>query len=210
MQPDPDQKDPSLSDDAPPADNVSEEETSDDDVLMFAADDEIESSDERSVDDFWNVLIVDDDQEVHNATTFVLNEFEFQNKPIAFHHAYSAAEGKELLLKTPGIEIILLDVVMETPHAGLEMVKWIRGEFKNKSVRIILRTGQPGEAPEREVIRDYDINDYKSKTELTATKLFTVLYASCRAYQDIIALEKTKDGLRKIIDASAPYSAQIV
>ena len=53
----------------------------------------------------------------------------------------------------------------------------------NRLVQIILRTGQPGQAPERDVIRQYDINDYKSKTELTALKLYTAVTSALRAYQ---------------------------
>jgi hypothetical protein len=52
---------------------------------------------------------------------------------------------------------------------------------------------------------EYDINDYKDKTELTAQKLFTVVYASLRSYRDIIALEKNKQGLEEVIAASATF-----
>ena len=89
--------------------------------------------------------------------------------------AYSSRAGPRALARHPDIAVVLLDVVMETETAGLELVDYIRRTLKNEAVRIILRTGQPGQAPERDVIVDYDINDYKSKTELTAAKLFTAL-----------------------------------
>ncbi|CAM5196662.1 hypothetical protein ALON55S_00172 [Alishewanella longhuensis] len=107
-----------------------------------------------------------------------------------------------MLSSHPDIAIVLLDVVMETDDAGLQVARYIREQLQNQFVRIILRTGQPGQAPERQVIVDYDINDYKSKTELTAQKLFTVIMSSLRSYRDIISLEQSRQGLAKIIDAS--------
>jgi len=64
-------------------------------------------------------------------------------------------------------------------------VKVIRDKLGNKVTQIIIRTGQPGQAPERDVIVSYEINDYKTKTELTSFKLFTVALASLRAFEAI-------------------------
>src|SRR5947208_4866265 len=92
---------------------------------------------------------------------------------------------------------------METDAAGLDLVEFIRTELKNETVRIILRTGQPGQAPERRVIVDYDINDYKAKTELTADKLFTALTAALRSHQQLQRMMETRRGLEIIIDAAS-------
>ena len=92
---------------------------------------------------------------------------------------------------------------METDDAGLALVDYIRTELKNETVRIILRTGQPGQAPERRVIVDYDINDYKAKTELTADKLFTALTAALRSYQQLQRMVETRRGLEMIIDGAS-------
>jgi CheY-like chemotaxis protein len=114
------------------------------------------------------VIIIDDEPEVHAVTKLALSDFSFQDKSLEFYSAYSGEDGKRLILEHPDAAIVLLDVVMETDDAGLKVAKYIREEAHNHKVRIILRTGQPGQAPERQVILDYDINDYKSKTELTA------------------------------------------
>ncbi len=103
----------------------------------------------------------------------------------------------------PDVAAVLLDVIMETDVAGLELVEYIRNELKNETVRIILRTGQPGQAPERRVIVQYDINDYKAKTELTADKLFTSLTAALRSYQQLERMVQTRRGLEIIIDAAS-------
>ncbi len=151
----------------------------------------------------WKLLIVDDEEEVHSITRMVLDGFEFDGAKLDFLHAYSAAEALSMLKSTPDITLILLDVVMETPHAGLELARAVREELHNHLVRIILRTGQPGQAPERQVIVDYDINDYKSKAELTAQKLFTAVTTGIRSYRDLRAIDRSRQGLEDIIAASA-------
>lgn len=151
----------------------------------------------------WKVLIVDDEDAIHSITKMVLGDFEFAGRPLSFLEAYSGEEAKQVLRETPDIALVLLDVVMENDEAGLDVAKFIREELKNKDVRIVLRTGQPGQAPEHRVIADYDINDYKEKTDLTAQKLTTLMYSTLRSYRDILALNKNKEGLERVIDASA-------
>jgi response regulator RpfG family c-di-GMP phosphodiesterase len=151
----------------------------------------------------WKLLIVDDDEAVHQVTRLALSDFEFGGRTLALQHAYSAAEAKVILGQKNDIAVALIDVVMETENAGLELVRHIREELGNRLLRIILRTGQPGQAPEREVIRDYDINDYKEKTELTVDKLFSTILASLRSYRDILALDNNRRGLEQVINHSA-------
>lgn len=155
----------------------------------------------------WKILIVDDEPEVHVVTRLALSDFQFQHKTLSFLNAYSGEEAKALLAEHSDIAIVLLDVVMETDDAGLQVARYIRETLNNQHVRIIMRTGQPGQAPERQVIVDYDINDYKSKTELTAQKLFTVIMSSLRSYRDIMSLEQSRQGLEKIITASVDLFA---
>ncbi len=152
----------------------------------------------------WRVLVVDDDPEVHAITELALRGAEFDGAPIEILSAHSGAAARELLLaeRRNRIALILLDVVMETEHAGLDLVRFVREEMKNAIVRICLRTGQPGSAPERAVIVDYDINDYKAKTELSAQRLFTTVLASLRSYRDLVALERSRRGLEHILMAS--------
>ena len=151
----------------------------------------------------WNVLIVDDEQAIHDVTKLALSGFEFENRKCNFIHAHSAKEGKAIIDSTPNIALALIDVVMETETAGLDLVNYIRNDLKNKLIRIILRTGQPGQAPEANVIHDYDINDYKSKSELTTQRLYTSVLTSLRTYRDMMALEKNRQDLKNIIKSTA-------
>ncbi len=157
----------------------------------------------------WKILIVDDEEDIHSVTWMALKEFTYKGKDIQFIDTYSAEESKKILRANPDIAIILLDVVMESNHAGLELVKYIREEMKNPFTQIILRTGHPGQAPEREVIISYQINDYKTKTELTSLKLFTTVFAGIRAYEFVTELEEYKQFLeQKVAERTAELKSK--
>jgi response regulator RpfG family c-di-GMP phosphodiesterase len=151
----------------------------------------------------WKVLISDDEPSIHDISVLALKDIHYDERPLEFLHAYSAEETIKVLKQNPDTALVLLDVVMETDSAGLDAVDRIRNELGNTFVRIILRTGQPGQAPEHDVIQRYDINDYKEKTELTAKKLFTTVISSLRSYHDIMRLERSRKGLEKIINATS-------
>jgi len=150
----------------------------------------------------WKVLVVDDEEEVHRVTSLVLQHFEFDDRGLEILHARSGRQATEIVAAHPDIALILLDVVMEDDHAGLAVVRQIREDLGNRLVRIVLRTGQPGQAPEHEVIAAYDINDYKEKTELTAQKLKTLLYSALRSYRDLLVIDANKQGLERVIQAT--------
>jgi diguanylate cyclase (GGDEF)-like protein len=155
----------------------------------------------------WRVMIIDDDEDVHSTTTFALGNLDMQHRPLEFVHAYSAAQAREMLKVELDIAVILLDVVMEQDDAGLHLVRYIRETLKLADVRIILRTGQPGYAPEIDAIRDFDINDYKTKSELTRIKLFTTVTAAIRSYEQIRAISTSRRGLNQIVRASTELMA---
>jgi response regulator RpfG family c-di-GMP phosphodiesterase len=181
-----------------------QDELMDQDELLFAEEEEANSTSVVTIEqEPWIILIVDDEKQIHQVTKMVLQDFEFDGKKLEFQSAYSAAEAKQLLKQHSNAALVLLDVVMEQEDAGLQIAKYIREELKNTAIRIILRTGQPGQAPERTVIMDYDINDYKEKTELTTQKLFTTVVTALRSYRDIKTIEKSKVGLEEIIKSSA-------
>ncbi len=155
----------------------------------------------------WRVMIIDDDEDVHSTTTFALGNLDMQHRPLEFVHAYSAAQAREMLKHEPEIAVILLDVVMEQDDAGLHLVRYIRETLKLADVRIILRTGQPGYAPEIDAIRDFDINDYKTKSELTRIKLFTTVTAAIRSYEQIRNINESRRGLARIVHSSTELMA---
>ncbi|CDG85366.1 DUF3369 domain-containing protein [Janthinobacterium agaricidamnosum] len=158
----------------------------------------------------WKILLVDDEPDIHDITKLTLNRFRLEGRGLSFVHAYSGAEAKQVLAAEADIALVFLDVVMEKEDSGLEVARWMREDLGNQFTRIVLRTGQPGQAPEERVIVNYDINDYKEKTELDRTKLFTTTFAALRAYRDIMKVEEARlaqlnyrEGLERVIAASA-------
>ncbi|MEN9656694.1 MAG: hypothetical protein RL571_159 [Pseudomonadota bacterium] len=158
----------------------------------------------------WTILVVDDEPDIHHVTRLALANIEFLGRQLEILSCYSGAESLELLRSRNDIALVLLDVVMEQEDSGLQVAHAIRETLGNHQIRIILRTGQPGVAPERHVIESYDINDYKAKTELTRDKLYTAILGTLRSYKDIMLLEHQRQmldanrrGLIKVIEASA-------
>lgn len=172
----------------------------DSDDLVFADEASAQTAEGQAP---WPILIVDDEEEIHTVTKLALSGFEYADRPLQFLSAYSGDEARDVMRRRPDVAMVLLDVVMETDHAGLDTARYIRETLKNRFVRIVLRTGQPGQAPERDVIRDYDINDYKEKTELTAKKLYTVVYSALRSYRDLNTIEANRRGLIKVLAAAS-------
>jgi len=151
----------------------------------------------------WKVLIVDDEHAVHRVTRQTLKDFEFDGKRLQFFSAYSPEEARQIISANPDIAVVLLDVVMGEANAGLTVARYIREVLNNRLVRIVLRTGRPEDAPEERVIREYDINDYREKSELTARRLCTTMVATLRSYRDLRVLDTGKRGLEYLL-ASSP------
>ncbi len=150
----------------------------------------------------WKVIIIDDEPDVHQVTRLILRNFSFEGQRLEMISGFSGGDAMKLMQLHPDAAVVLLDVVMEHEDSGLRVVRWIREEAQNRFVRIILRTGQPGQAPEEQVTTEYDINDYREKSGLTDTSLATSLISALRAYRDIRTLDRTRNGLEKIIKAT--------
>ena len=153
----------------------------------------------------WKILVVDDEPAIHQVTKLALRNLAVLGRPGELINALSAKDAREQLEKHPDIAVVLLDVVMESEHAGLDFIRHVREQVANPLVRIILRTGQPGQAPERQVMVDYDINDYKEKTELTASKLYTSVMSSIRTFGHL----QTMENYRRAVEVLGRLNAQV-
>lgn len=150
----------------------------------------------------WKILIVDDEEDVHKITELALNDYSFENRKVQLLNAFSSVEAKTIFENEDDIALLLLDVVMEQDNAGLNLINYIRNDLGNQMVRIVLRTGQPGKAPEHEIITKYDISDYKSKTRFTIQKLFTTVTSCLRAYNNLKYIKKNQEGLELIVKSN--------
>ena len=177
-------------------------QTKDDNELFVFADETEENLHVPYPETPWTILIVDDEPDVHQVTEFALRDILIFNRPLEYLHAYSAKEGISVLNAHPEVCVVLLDVVMESSDAGLNLVRAIRDDLGFNALRIILRTGQPGQVPEVETITQYDINDYKTKNELTRDRLLTSVITAIRSWSQIKQIEAGQIGLEKIIQAS--------
>jgi signal transduction histidine kinase/DNA-binding response OmpR family regulator len=146
----------------------------------------------------WKILIADAEKDVHRITKLTLRNFRFSDQELQFFDTYSGKSTREIIAANPDIAVILLDVVMETDDAGLQIVKYIRNELRNPFLQIVLLTGQPGVNLEQDIVVNYEINDYKTKTELTSTRLITSLVTALRAYQNLRAMEDNRLNLMRM------------
>ena len=149
----------------------------------------------------WKVVIVDDDYEVFQVTKLALSHFVFEERALDLVYASSAEAGKKVFQDNDDIALAIVDVVMESDDAGLQLVEYIRTTLENRFTRIVLRTGQPGFAPESDVIQNYDIDGYKSKTELTQQSLTHCFYTSLRCYRDLVRIQRFQIGLEALVDS---------
>ncbi|MBF0144633.1 MAG: DUF3369 domain-containing protein [Magnetococcales bacterium] len=172
-----------------------------DDLPVFFAEDAAEEA-LPPKKEAWKILVVDDDRGVHDLTSMILRRLEFEDRGIELVSGYSGEDARVLMQQHSDAAILLLDVVMEHERAGLDVVQYVRDALKNRQVRIILRTGQPGQAPELEVVTRYDINDYRDKTELTQEKLITAVVSALRSFRDLRLMDRNRVGLEHVVEAT--------
>lgn len=153
-----------------------------------------------SLKGYWKILIIDDDESIHDISNVTMKNMLIDGKGLKLYSAYNASEAKSILAEHDDIAMAFVDVVMETPTAGLDLVTYIREEISNDRIRLIIRTGQPNDAPARHIIDNYDINDYKEKTELTMDRMYITIRSSLRQYHHIMSLnDKYEDFYHKMM-----------
>jgi two-component sensor histidine kinase/CheY-like chemotaxis protein len=149
----------------------------------------------------WKVLIVDDDRDVRLVSELALRGLAVDDRPVSLLFAANAAEARVLLADHDDIAVALVDVVMESQQAGLELVRWIRGELGNWWVRLVVRTGEPGSAPEARVMADHELHDYLAKSETTARRLVSCVTGALRAWRDQHIIRLQRSGLQNVLQA---------
>ena len=177
------------------------------DALTWGDDEDLgQAEDSPSELQPWKVLVVDDDPAVHSVTALVLDGLTFLGRPVVLQSVWRGSDAIAALRADPQIALVLLDVVMESDDAGLRCVRAIREELRNERVRVVLRTGQPGRAPERDVVVQYEIDGYELKTSVTPQNLLTTVIAALRTFDLLERMEQQRHGLSLIVDAAADLS----
>jgi len=148
--------------------------------------------------DVWKILLVDDDEDIHTVLHLALRNMQVEERALQLLDARSGTEARAMLAAHPDIALVLLDVVMETELEGLNFVHHVRNELGNRIVQIVLVTGQPGYAPERDVVTDYAIDGYRLKSELSADKIFVSVYVALRTYKALRDSEHQRQQLERL------------
>ena len=141
---------------------------------------------------FWHVLIVDDEPDIHEVTKLTLKKEEFFGVKLKLHHANSAKEAIAMMsdpVLARSIAVALVDVVMETDHAGLDFCRFVREDLHRRSLQLVLRTGQPGQAPPRKIIDDLSITNYLTKMEATGDRLYMTIKAGIQQFYETTITE---------------------
>lgn len=193
----------------------------DNDELVFSDDDEEEASDsspslqtqpsslsslltpqppmQARDDNAWTILIVDDDPSIRLVTRFALRDLTMEGFPMQLLEADSAVRAREILAQRADVALVITDVVMEDEASGLSLVSWIREQPHLSDTRLVIRTGQAGNAPELEVLREFDINDYWPKTAMTVHRIRTLTVGLLRSYRDLRRVEGQKAELHRLM-----------
>jgi diguanylate cyclase (GGDEF)-like protein len=146
---------------------------------------------------FWEILLVDNNAKLHDIVEKSFDEIFINNKKVKMLHAHNAQEAKKLLEKNADIAIAFIDIAMQTPEAGLELVNYIRHTLYNTSMRIIIIDSDDSPIPASDIIDHYDINDYKDKRCIESQRLFITIRTAIKQYQQLKDLQDKRDEIYK-------------
>lgn len=156
-----------------------------------------------AVDGAWKLLVVDTDPQVHENVRQALADYRFDNGRVEILSAGSAGDARALLGEHADIAVVLLEAVLETDTAGLELIPYIRQELANPYTRVIVCTAHPDRVPEDKVVEAYDVNDYRTRAHFTADRLRTSLTMAVRTYASLLALATSRKELARVAVATA-------
>lgn len=175
----------------------------DKDLFEFDAESESPHTRDKSR---WVVLSVEDNALFQQTLVHTLKNMLIHGHSLEVLTASNSAEARLMLEQRADINLVFLDVVMETDDAGLQLVNVIRHTLNNPIIRIILLTGQPGQAPSRQVMERYDIDDYWTKTELREDNLFNTLNGNLKTWRRMEELRTAREGMENVVAASQAIS----
>lgn len=113
------------------------------DALLFA-DEAEEQAGAQSGD--WQILLVDDEPDMHAITTLTLSELRWGGRGLAFSSAYTISEAKELLAKNT-YAAMLVDVQIDGEDAAQLLTEYLRREVGEPATRVIVRSGDHNYSP---------------------------------------------------------------
>lgn len=174
---------------------------------LFVFDEELEE--DSSTIKKIKVLTVEDDINYQHALTNSLKEMRPEdNCEIEVLTANSVSQAALVLSLHPDIALTFIDVVMEDDDSGLRLVSTIREVIGNADMRIVLLTGQPGFAPEQQIMKTLDIDEYWNKSDVSAEKLQSIVTSNLRTWKYISQISSARKGLQLVLDASRSINSK--
>ncbi len=98
---------------------------------------------DKPISDNWNILIIDDNEDIHTITKNAFFDEVINGKQISFLSAYTEKEALTFLKEFhQDIVVLILDLVLGDNGAeGCTIINYINKELHNSRLQIILRTG---------------------------------------------------------------------
>jgi len=143
----------------------------------------------------WKILITDDQEMIHVMIKHYLSGYQFKGSGLQFIDAFSGQDAKTLLKDNPDIAVVLLDVMLEEPDTGFQIVQYIRETLNNKLLKIIMLTGKLNIDKAKFFFMKYDIDIYCPKYDIN--KIYFMMTASLRAYQSSHAIYTLHEQLKQ-------------
>jgi len=145
----------------------------------------------------WKILLIENNNRLHTIIEKAAQNIYINNKKLFILHAKDIEEAKALLKEHQDIAVAFIDIAMQTPESGLELIHYIRYKLHNTLTRIILIASHDTSMPAEDIIEKYDINDYKEYDEVDEHKLFNVIRTAIKQYSQFKELKENRDAIYK-------------
>jgi len=120
------------------------------------------------------VLVVDDEKDIYIATRLALKLLEYEGIDVTVSYSDSATAAIQMI-ESNRYDLIFLDIIMETIHAGYKVIEYIKKRCSYKQIKIFVRSGKPGNIPEEYMSLIDSIDGYIHKTDCTMDKLHEIV-----------------------------------
>lgn len=127
------------------------------------------------------VLIVDDQEDILLITRMSLRRLQWNNHSLDLHLASSGAESIAFIKEHPETQVVIMDIMMEHDRAGLEAIEIIHGLYPQ--IQLMVQTAQAGLLSEQEVIRNYPIINYLTKSADSSQQLGNSVLLALKNYE---------------------------
>lgn len=132
----------------------------------------------------WNILIVDDEKNFAEDLKEEIGDYRFKGSTPNVAIAHSGFEAINILGQSE-FALLIIDIIMETPDAGLHVIEFIRNKQKNSLMQIIVMTARPDIYEESDIISRYEIHSFIDKPA-GLKRQYMLVISALRTYDNLI------------------------